>query len=43
MTQLAGPVFGKVTGTLVDAFVQCARALAAAARPVGANLPPTAG
>lgn len=42
MTQLAGPVFSRVTGTLVDAFVQRARTLAATAPPAGASLPPTA-
>jgi len=47
MTQLAGPVFGKVTSTLVDAFVQRAQALAAAAPPAATpaappvSLPPT--
>jgi ribosome-associated toxin RatA of RatAB toxin-antitoxin module len=40
VSQLSGPVFAQVTGTLVDAFVRRAQALAAAAPPGGAAIVP---
>ena len=43
MTQLAGPVFARVTGTLVDAFVQRAQALPVAAPEPALSPPSTAG
>lgn len=39
VSQLSGPLFAQVTGTLVDAFVQRARSLAAAA-PLPPDQPP---